>query len=349
MEKTKWIGFACSYTPLAVIHAAGFTPYRVLPDDKSPDQAGRILHDNLCPHVKRILDRAAAGNLPELEAMLIMNSCDAMRRLYDAWQKTCPQIPAILVDLPVTSSQNAIDFFRDQLERVTGVLENLGDTGINPERIENSIALYNEMAGYFSQLREKNRRGGMKNGAVVLQGLYNRASVEPPEEMIAELAGLLSEPDENLSSDALPVYLFGNVLTDPAAFSLFESCGARIIAEDMCTGSRLFTEIPLEATGDFLADYAGGLLGRRPCARTFDASEPGLLGRVIVEAAKHNGACGVIGYTVKFCDPYVARLPEIRDALKHEGLPFLFLEGDCTMNTIGQQKTRIEAFIEMLR
>jgi len=30
-------------------------------------------------------------------------------------------------------------------------------------------------------------------------------------------------------------------------------------------------------------------------------------------------------------------------------MPLLMLEGDCSLRTIGQQKTRIEAFIEMLK
>ena len=52
---------------------------------------------------------------------------------------------------------------------------------------------------------------------------------------------------------------------------------------------------------------------------------------------------------MKFCDPYLARIPMIRKALQNEGIPMLVLEGDCTTRSIGQQKTRIEAFIEMLR
>ena len=58
---------------------------------------------------------------------------------------------------------------------------------------------------------------------------------------------------------------------------------------------------------------------------------------------------GTIGYTVKFCDPYLARLPAVREAFRDAGLPLLLLEGDCTMGSIGQQRTRIEAFVEMLR
>lgn len=31
------IGFACAYTPLALIHAVGYTHYRILPNGDWPD------------------------------------------------------------------------------------------------------------------------------------------------------------------------------------------------------------------------------------------------------------------------------------------------------------------------
>ena len=63
-------GFTCAYTPLPLLHAAGLVPYRILPVGDAPDQAGALLHDNLCPHVKRLLDRAMEGDLPDLSAVV---------------------------------------------------------------------------------------------------------------------------------------------------------------------------------------------------------------------------------------------------------------------------------------
>jgi benzoyl-CoA reductase/2-hydroxyglutaryl-CoA dehydratase subunit BcrC/BadD/HgdB len=41
-------------------------------------------------------------------------------------------------------------------------------------------------------------------------------------------------------------------------------------------------------------------------------------------------------------------MPGVRDTLEREDIPFLTLEGDCTLRSIGQHRTRIEAFMEML-
>jgi benzoyl-CoA reductase/2-hydroxyglutaryl-CoA dehydratase subunit BcrC/BadD/HgdB len=68
----------------------------------------------------------------------------------------------------------------------------------------------------------------------------------------------------------------------------------------------------------------------------------------VVLGAKASGARGVIAHVVKFCDPYLVRMPAFREALREAGLPILVLEGDCTLRSLGQHRTRIEAFVEML-
>jgi benzoyl-CoA reductase/2-hydroxyglutaryl-CoA dehydratase subunit BcrC/BadD/HgdB len=343
------VGFTCAYTPLPLIRAAGFAPYRILPNVDCPDQAGHLLHDNLCPHVKRVLDRAMSGRLPDLRGMVFMNSCDSMRRLYDAWKAARPEMDAILIDLPAVATDSSIGFFRDELERLTRTLDQWGGTAIDDAGLAVSIGLYNRVSALFRELREKAARSALKGGSAALQNTCNRASISSPEETIEFLEVILKQgADVKLGEPGVPVYLFGNVLPEPEAFSLFESCGAQIVSDDLCTGSRLFAAIETGG-GDLLLNLAHGILGRPSCARTFSAERPGSLGDDVAAAAKSARARGVIGYTAKFCDPYIARLPGVRESLKQEGIPLLLLEGDCTLRSIGQHKTRIEAFVEMMR
>ncbi len=348
-QKKDVIGFACAYTPLPLIHAAGFAPYRILPNVEGPDRAGRLMHDNLCPHVKRVLDRAMSGTLPDLKGMVFMNSCDSMRRLYDAWKTVKPGMNSVLIDLPAVATHASIGFFRDELERLSRTLAQWGGNAIDDASLVASVGLYNRVSSLFTALREKAGRAELKGGSAALQEAYNRASVSPPDEAIAFLEAILGEgADIKRCEPGVPIYLFGNMLPEPEAFALFEACGARILSDDLCTGSRVFAATET-GSGDSLLNLARGILGRPPCARTFSAERPGGLGDEVAAAALHAGARGVIGYTAKFCDPYIARLPGVVDALKKEGIPFLPLEGDCTLRSIGQQRTRIEAFVEMTR
>jgi len=51
---------------------------------------------------------------------------------------------------------------------------------------------------------------------------------------------------------------------------------------------------------------------------------------------------------VKFCEPELFDLPELRRGLKEAGLPSLVLEVDVSQAVGGQAATRLEAFQEMM-
>jgi benzoyl-CoA reductase/2-hydroxyglutaryl-CoA dehydratase subunit BcrC/BadD/HgdB len=349
-DKEKYIGFTCAYAPLPVIYAAGYVPYRILPMSDSPDQAGHILHDNLCPHIKRILDRAIANDLPELAGSVFMNSCDAMRRLSDAWRRVRPDDNMIFLDLPVSADELSIRFFTGEISRMIGALSGWSGGKNIKDRIEYGILLYNQIADFMNELAEKIYTGKMNAGPGALQKLFNRSVAGPPETFIEDARKFLSENKKGKAEkDGIPVFLFGHVLPDPAAFALFESCGAKITCDDLCTGSRFFHPVSTGNNKDPLESLAESILKRPPCARTIDSSAPGRTGMNMVSKAKKSGARAAIAHVVKFCDPYLSRMPSIRGEFQKAGMPLLVLEGDCTLRSIGQQQTRIEAFIEMLK
>jgi benzoyl-CoA reductase/2-hydroxyglutaryl-CoA dehydratase subunit BcrC/BadD/HgdB len=339
------VGYACAYTPLPLIHAAGFTPYRVLPLGDAEDQAGRLMHDNLCPHVKRILDRALSDDLPGLAGMVLLNSCDAMRRLADAWQKARPDDRVVLLDLPVAQTDRSTDYFVAELSRLSDALGSWGGTAVTDAGLVSSVGIYNEIASLLDEARVRLRRGTLS--ASRMQEIMILVSTDAPDRAIAALKTLLEEPEPSPAS-GVPVFVFGNVLPDPRAMELIESCGARVVDEDMCTGSRLVCRVDVGGADPILHALAAAVLSRPPCARTLISSRPGSIAAHIVERAKAARARGVIGHTLKFCDPYLARVPVIREALQRQDIPFLFLEGDCTLRSLGQHRTRIEAFVEML-
>ncbi len=343
------IGFSCAYTPLPAIAAAGFVPHRILPLSASPDQAGRYLHDNLCPHVKRLVDRAMDDDLPPMAGMVVVNSCDAMRRLADAWRHVRPKEPVFLLDLPATGDAAAVAFFATEIERLAQALDEWGGRALETGALKHAADRYNQLGALFATLRQQMVQGRLPGGRARLQVLYNRATEMGPAAAADMLAAELDATGQDCGGDGVPIYLFGNVLADPEAFALIEAGGARVVGDDFCTGSRLFSPVEISGGGEGFKGLARSLLKRPPCARTFMADKPGALVDHVLAGAAASAVRGVIGHTLKFCDPYLARLPIVRDALRDAGSPLLLLEGDCSLGSIGQQRTRIEAFIEMLR
>ncbi len=338
------IGYCCSYTPLPVLRSAGFVPYRVLPDGEAPDQAGTLLHDNLCPEVKGILDRKLAGDLPPLAAMVFVNSCDAMRRLYNAWVELDGPDRAFLLDLPTSPDDRATVYLEGQLESLSQRLHALGGDGAMD--LEDAIALYDRLFALIERAGERAAEGWWTRS--MLQGWVNRVVSDPPEQAVEALDRALAGSTAPAHEAAgVPLLLFGNVLHDPAAADLIESCGARVVADDLCTGSRQLTSV---GQGDepALRRLARALLERPICARTLLPGDREALASQVLRTARGAGVRGAVAHVLKFCDPYLLRLPDIRAAFREAGMPLLVLEGDCTLRSLGQQRTRIEAFVEML-
>ncbi len=349
-QENKPVGYCCAYTPPFLIRAAGFTPFRVLPVGKSPDQAGQLLHDNLCPHVKRILDRGLSNDLPDLSGMIFINSCDSMRRLSDAWKTSRPDDKTIVLELPSTKGERSITFYGDELSRLCETLAEWNDRSISDEDILEGIEIHNALVEKISALQRTVGQGQMPDGSRKLQEIYNFASTHSVEEAMIRIDGLLEEKREDIEgSDIVPIFISGNVLPDVEAFKLFESSGAAIVNDDLCTGSRMFSKLAISGSGNIFQSISRAIYSSPPCARTFDISDPGAIANEILSRANAAGAKGVILHTMKFCDPYLARIPYIRDHLREASMPFLVIEGDCTMGSMGQQQTRIEAFVEMLR
>jgi len=343
----KKIGFTCAYTPVTLIEAAGFSPYRVFPETKAPDQAGHLLHDNLCPHVKKVLDRALADDLPDLEGMVFINSCDSMRRLADAWHEARPDDRIILLDLPSGINNLSLDFLSKEYERLAKTLCKWNNETFSTEKIKDKIATWNLLASSVKKIEEKMSRDYFPGIAFRLQQIINTAATDSTNKALA-MAQKKIEPKEPTKAGRSPVFVFGNLLFDPKVYDLFEEWNVHVTASDFCTTSRFITPVDIKTDNNIFRSLADSYLKQTPCARTMDTTKPGSIAQRIVERAKESNAKGVIGFTLKFCDPYLARIPMIRQALQKESIPFLTLEGDCTMGSMGQQQTRIEAFTEML-
>jgi benzoyl-CoA reductase/2-hydroxyglutaryl-CoA dehydratase subunit BcrC/BadD/HgdB len=350
IERPPKVGFFCAYTPIPLLDAAGFSPHRLLPVGDWPEEAGALLHENLCPHVKRALDRAIAGDLPELAGIVVVQSCDAMRRLEEAWQKARPEDRIGNLDLPLSADERSVAWMASELERLAATLLKWGGRPVTDEALRASMGRYAELSAELSRLTSLCVEGRLPGGWGSLQEAHNKVVSSPVGEAAAEVARCIAQAElaPAIQASGAPLFVLGNVLADPQAWALIEASGGRMVGDDVCTsGRQLMAPEPVD-DGDPFTDLARGILSHNPCPRTLPASRPGEAAEAAAAAAVASGARGVVAHVMKFCDPYLARLPAMRAALEEAGLPFLVLEGDCSLRSLGQQRTRLEAFVEML-
>ena len=287
----KKIGFTCAYTPVPLIEAAGFSPFRIFPETKAPDQAGHLLHDNLCPHVKKVLDRALADDLPDLEGMVFINSCDSMRRLADAWHEARPDDRIILLDLPSGINNLSLDFLSKEYERLAKTLFKWNNETFSTETIKEKIATWNLLAVSVEKIEEKMSRDYFPGIAFGLQQIINTAATDSTDQALA-MAQKKLEPKEPAKAGRSPVFVFGNLLFDPKVYDLFEEWNVHVTASDFCTTSRFVTPVDTKTDNNIFRPLADSYLKQTPCARTMDTTKPGSIAQRIVERAKESNAKG---------------------------------------------------------
>ncbi len=69
----------------------------------------------------------------------------------------------------------------------------------------------------------------------------------------------------------------------------------------------------------------------------------------IVEMSKTYKADGVIHYGLQFCRPYLMEAMPVEKALEEKNIPTLRIDTDYSMEDVGQLKTRVETFVELIR
>jgi len=128
---------------------------------------------------------------------------------------------------------------------------------------------------------------------------------------------------------------------------IIEKAGGVVVGEEMCTGSRYYQDVVKEDAGtldEMIDDIAEKYLDINCACFTPNG------GRIddVIRMAKDLGADGVIDYCLQFCGLYDMESNAVGEAVREAGLPTLKITTDYSAEDVGQLKTRVEAFLEML-
>jgi benzoyl-CoA reductase/2-hydroxyglutaryl-CoA dehydratase subunit BcrC/BadD/HgdB len=128
---------------------------------------------------------------------------------------------------------------------------------------------------------------------------------------------------------------------------IIETSGAVIVGEESCVGER-GTRNLTDDTGATVGQLMEAIVDRYfrvDCA--IFTPNPDRLDHV-VEMVREYRADGVSHYCLQFCQPYLMESIPVEKALGERSIPALRIDTDYSMEDVGQLKTRVEAFIEVL-
>jgi len=341
----KVLGYLCTYVPEELIYAAGALPVRVMGGHEPQDVTEPHIAGYYCAWCRDCLAQGLLGKYDYLDGLVAAHTCMHIRQTFNSWTRHIPLPYSYYLFMPGhVKAPAALECLRKELAAFKASLESWTGRTIGEDDLDRAVRVYNRHRRLLRRLYEDRKSGAPYRSSWVLEVVLS-GMVMDKEEHSSLLERTLDRVQWSGEGAGVPVLLFGSVVDSPEFLDFLESLGARVVIDDLCTGSRYFwNEVPEDASG--LTSLALRYLEKPPCPMKdlVERRRP----EYIVGLAREYGARGAIFIQQKFCDPHGADFPSIKSALEAAEIPVLRLETDVT-TPVGQFRTRVEAFLEMLQ
>ena len=314
----------------------------------------------------------------DLSAVIFTNSCDGMRRFYDIASKYIPELPVFMLDVPRIKNELAIEYFSTNIKKMSDFLGEISgrkvllpDLITAQDKINEKRMLLKKLSNFF---RNDQKVIGVKNYFNILissmieePGYFNtdlRSYLEYAEIQIEHNQIKTSIEFGDTGIGQIPeVMLIGNFIDEDRLWEIFDELGCRISTDDLCSSSRYFENIiqsnyfsdvfgkeykTAEKGGtvdQMMRDIAVRQLFKPQCMRMANLNDKL---EEINKNMKKNKIRGVIYISQKFCDNTLLFYPLLREKLNENNIPSLFIEVEHNNLSVGQVKTRIQAFLEII-
>ena len=343
------VGYICSYIPKEVIHAAGILPCRVgARGCTSTDEADVWMAPITCSFARGCLEMALEGEYGFLDGLVSMNACECMRRMCDNWTHQVEMPFSYYMSVPYKSDEGAVDFYEEELHLFQGTLEKHFGAAITDEGLENSIRLSNETRRLLRKLHETRKSEAPSLTGAEIQKIAILSTAMPLEAFNPMLEVFLEEVDAREGTTGHPARLMviGSPMDDPRLTEIIEEFGGLIVTDATCFGAYSYWD-SIEPVGDPWRSVASYYLKRPGCPRMPQKSGDRLA--YIGEMARAFDVDGIIFERMLFCNLWGGETLPLDEGLQEMDIPMLLLDREYIPGAIGQLRTRLQAFTEMIK
>jgi len=360
----KVIGYMCLHAPIELILAADAIPVRVNSGWYDASKLGdRIVPVEVCPMVRSTIGAKMIALSPYLElsdALISVLTCDGMTKLGEilsdykpVWAMTVPR---------VKDSTQSIRLWNEEIKAVKAQIEALTGNKIKGKQLKSAIERTQKATKAFRRLQEL-RKGPpviMGRDAMLVNQTYMWDDIdrwtEKTEALCDELEKRVSQKKWACPPDTPRVMVTGTPMIWPDNWkvpTLVEEANPQgiLVADELCSSERILYD-PVGVDEWSMNDMLNAIGERYLMASTCPCftSEDGNEDRINWLLTKINdwNIQGVIYYVVRGCMLYAMEYTRVKKVLDGKNIPVYYLDTEYTREDVGQMKTRVEAFLEML-
>jgi benzoyl-CoA reductase/2-hydroxyglutaryl-CoA dehydratase subunit BcrC/BadD/HgdB len=360
----KVIGYMCLFAPTELILAADAIPVRVNSGWYDTAKLGdRVVPVEVCPVVRSTIGAKMIDLSPYLElsdALISVLTCDGQTKLGEILSD---YKPVWSMPLPrVKDSAQSLRFWREEILAIKRQIEALTGNKVTAKKLKSAIERTQKATKVFRRLQDL-RKGNpviMGRDAMLVNQTYMWDDItrwtEKTEALCDELEKKVARKEWVCSPDAPRVMVTGTPMIWPDNWklpTLIEEGTPQgiIVADEMCSGERLLYD-PV-GVDEWSMDDMFNAIGERylmastcPCFTSKDGNEDRI--NWLLNKVKEWNIQGVIYYVVRGCMLYSMEYTRVKKVLDRINMPVYYLDTDYTREDVGQMKTRVEAFLEML-
>jgi benzoyl-CoA reductase/2-hydroxyglutaryl-CoA dehydratase subunit BcrC/BadD/HgdB len=354
----KIVGTFCVFVPEELVLAADAVCVGLCAGAEiGKEAAEKVLPRNTCALIKSFVAFKLSRLCPYIESCDLVvgeTTCDGKKKAYEIFGEYAP---VYVMEIPQMKQACDRDLWRAEVRRFQAKIEAITGKEITAAKVREAIRLVNRRRRVLQRLNQLRAAVPTPiSGRDVL--LINQISFyDDPVRFTAQIGELCAELEKRLSAGAgvVPLKTPRLLLSGcPMAVPnwklpyIVESSGAVIVGEESCIGTRNIRDL-VDESGDTLEELLDALVDRymRIDCACFTPNEERL--QHIVALARDLKVQGVIHFALNFCQPYAIEAFKVGRALEAAGFPMLSLETDYSMEDVEQLKTRVEAFLEMVR
>lgn len=353
----KVIGYICAFVPLEMLSAAGVVPVRIKGNVREPiTRADAEMETIVCPLIRSCFDLALKGKYEFLDGLVVPHSCDSVTRTYDIWKSNLKLPFCHFLNVPHSTSEPSLKFFRAMLELFRNSLEKFTGKEISDRDLVRAIKLHNRNRALMRQLYELRKSDPPLISGVEMTRVLVAAMSLPVDESNSLLESIIREVkarNKPTAKKSARIMVIGAQVDDTALMEIIEENDASVVIDDLCIGTKIYWP-DVAVNDDPLGSLATRYLEDLMCPRTY-RDKTGTNEEYVEERFGHIGRFireykvnGVVLYIYKYCDPYGFEVPDIKRYIEALNIPVLYLEDEYSLSSIGRLKTRVQAFLEIM-
>jgi benzoyl-CoA reductase/2-hydroxyglutaryl-CoA dehydratase subunit BcrC/BadD/HgdB len=349
--------FPGNYVPEEMIHASGAIPLCLMHggNPRAADVALSVVPQIICPFARsqigeRLLKKNPYYNM--IDMLVAPITCQHLKKVAEIWEYH-RELDIFKLGIPQQyGNAFEVEYHTDRLKALRDRLQAFTGNKITDESLSNSIELYNRMRGLLRKISFIRRTSPSLLSALDFVKLNHACCYADPAFVVKVLDSIYQElkhMQPTAENNAPRILLLGPNIGygDYTVLELVQAAGGEIVIEEICEGVKYYWH-DVENKGDLFHSLTKAyLVDRVPCAFMRNSAKKRL--DFALKLIKDFNVSGVIWYELLCCETYDAEAYLFAQRMEENNIPMLVLESDYTTAATGQLKTRIEAFIEILK